>query len=160
MGEGEELPYDSERVARFAQTELSSICDVSNAEQYTDPCAIVLPGVKKEEWGDEGQGVNLLGAFESQKQHANTGKWVQMYASDTQSHAIMLVVPKQKLLYPKKLSGWDCAVKGGYFVQLEAKDREDRRIWFVAEGVATELDVAENANLLDDPKKSKKKSRK
>jgi len=157
LKEGDPIPYDSERVQRFAQAELASIVDASKAEEYKNPLAIVLPGVAKEEWGDEGQGIGILGSFDTAKQHANTRKWVQTYAQESQSHAILLVVPKQKLLYPKKLNGWDCAANGGYYVQLEAKESKDRRMWFCVAGEITEVDISENANILDDSKKKKKK---
>merc|ERR1711934_258121 len=153
--DGEALEYDSERVARFAQHELQQMS--VDPSKFQEPVAIVLPGVKND-WGDEGQGVNLLGAFESAKQQKNTALWVQQYASQTDSHAIMLVVPKGKLLYPKKLKGWGCSKStDGHYVQLEARDSSDRRLWWVEAAGAQvhELDLKENANLLDDPKAKK-----
>jgi len=157
LKEGDSIPYDSDRVHRFAQAELASIVDAAKADEYTNPLAIVLPGVAKEEWGDEGQGISILGSFDTAKQHANTRKWVQNYAQESQSHAILLVVPKQKLLYPKKLNGWKCAANGGHYVQLEAKESKDRRMWFCVGGEITELDVSDTQNILDDSKKKKKK---
>merc|ERR1712195_187043 len=157
LKEGDSIPYDSDRVHRFAQAELASIVDAAKADEYTNPLAIVLPGVAKEEWGDEGQGISILGSFDTAKQHANTRKWVQNYAQESQSHAILLVVPKQKLLYPKKLNGWKCAANGGHYVQLEAKESKDRRMWFCVGGEITELDVSDPQNILDDSKKKKKK---
>jgi len=156
--EGDALDYDSERVARFAARELELLADPSNASNYQEPVAIVLPGVQND-WGDEGQGVNLLGAFETAKQQQNTAGWVQQYAGQTNSHAVMMVVPKAKLLYPKKLKGWACAkASDGHYVQLEAREPADRRIWWVESGAqAQELNLKENANLLDDPKAKKAK---
>eukprot|EP00658_Telonema_sp_P-2_P076879 TRINITY_DN6828_c0_g1_i2.p1 TRINITY_DN6828_c0_g1~~TRINITY_DN6828_c0_g1_i2.p1 ORF type:complete len:425 (+),score=128.98 TRINITY_DN6828_c0_g1_i2:121-1395(+) len=160
LKEGDPIPYDAARVQRFAGHELKNICDAAKADSYSQPVAIVLPGVMKAEWGDEGQGVNLLGAFDTAKQQSNTGKWIQNYATETGSHAVMLVVPKSKLLYPKKLDGWACATSGGHYVQMEAKEPVDRRMWFIANGEVTEVDVAANSNLLDVPKaKSKKKGK-
>eukprot|EP00656_Telonema_subtile_P001631 TRINITY_DN10712_c0_g1_i3.p1 TRINITY_DN10712_c0_g1~~TRINITY_DN10712_c0_g1_i3.p1 ORF type:complete len:439 (-),score=138.29 TRINITY_DN10712_c0_g1_i3:194-1510(-) len=156
---GEELPYESERVHRFAAHELQSVCDLAKAADYEQPVAIVLPGVANG-WGDEGQGINLLGAFESAKQQANTAKWVQTYAGETNSHAVLIVVPKSKLSFPKKLEGWACAKSGGLYVQLEAKEPADRRMWFVTDGAAIEVDVNDNGNLLSEAsKKAKKKGK-
>merc|ERR1711907_847265 len=54
MKQGEKVAYDSERIERFAAVELKGITDTGDRATFKEPIAIVLPGVRKEGWGDEG----------------------------------------------------------------------------------------------------------
>merc|ERR1712118_635557 len=109
----------------------------------------VLPGVLREGWGDEGQGVSLWNAFESKQRHEHTCKFLMKYIEDTGAHAVMLVVPKAKVKFPalwdKPKEPWGFQ-EDGYLIQLEAKDGQDRAMWFVEavdgqEGTAHQLNM-------------------
>lgn len=135
MMEGESLEYEAGRVARFAATELKDLAAAGDRKSYKEPVAVVLPGVKKEGWGDEGQGLSLWNAFSSESQHLNMCKFVCKFVEDSGAHAAMFVSPSDKVLYPNLFKANKdkevCPAGFGYLVQLQAKERADCAAWFV-----------------------------
>lgn len=131
--EGSKLQYESERIARFAAVELADLTAAGDRKSYAEPVAIVLPGVYKEGWGDEGQAVNLWNAFDSKQQHLHTCKFLRKFVEDSGAHAVMMVSPKAKVLHPKLFKSNENAVgcKEGFLVQIEAPEKADRSAWFV-----------------------------
>jgi len=133
--EGERLPYDAERVARFAKSELECIADSSKRSAYVHPIAIFLPGVKKDGWGDQGSGVGIRGAFDTQKTYARVPTFLRDWATKTVAHAVMIVMPKSQIAFPTIWKGDDKwpvdDAADGYIVQLETPDADSRQAWFI-----------------------------
>ena len=44
--------------------------DPAKRKDYVHPIAIFLPGTQQDGWGDEGSGVGMRGAFDTQKTYA------------------------------------------------------------------------------------------
>jgi len=150
MKEGDAVDYQWDRVARFAATELASLCEAGDRASYNEPVAVVLPGVHKKDWGDEGQGLSLWNAFTTKDQHAHMCKFVAKFVDDSGAHAAMVVTPKAKLVYPNLLERNTLlpACQGaGYFVHLQAKQRNDSAAWFVE---VSEAGAAGTAHRLED----------
>ena len=135
LAEGDDLPYSTDRVARFMALELAELCKVENAKSYAYPIAIFLPGVQKEGWGDEGQGVGMRACFDSATTHSNAIPFLRQYAEKTKAHAMLMVAAKSQIAFPqvwkRKDKPWPYGDAAGYFVQLDARKSEDRRVWFI-----------------------------
>ena len=135
LSEGDDLPYSTERVARFMALELAELCKPQNAKSYAFPIAIFLPGVQKEGWGDEGQGVGMRACFDSATTHSNAVPFLRQYAEKTRAHAMLMVAAKSQIAFPqvwkRKDKPWPYGDAAGYFVQLDARKSEDRRVWFI-----------------------------
>jgi tetratricopeptide (TPR) repeat protein len=131
LAEGAELPYSTERVVRFMALEIAELCKVENAKAYAYPIAIFLPGVQKEGWGDEGQGVGMRACFDSADTHKNAVPFLRQYAERTQAHAMLMIAAKSQIAFPqvwrRKDKPWPYGDAPGYFVQLDAKQGSDRR---------------------------------
>ena len=153
MKDGEALPYDAERIARFAQAELKDLLAAGDRKSYKEPVAVVLPGVAKEGWGDEGQGVALWSAFSSKEQHVHMCKFICKFVEDSGAHAALIVSPKDKVVHPdlfgKNAALPNCPNANGFLVQLQAKQKSDCAAWFVEvskEGEAGILTQLENVD--------------
>jgi len=134
LKEGEPLTYDSERVARFATTELKGLSDAGERESFKEPVAVLLPGVFKEGWGDEGQGVSLWDAFSGSENHKHMVKFLANFVEKSSPHAVMVVCPKEKVHHPTlwtKDANKPFEEASGYVVQMVAKDAKDNSAWFV-----------------------------
>jgi len=138
MKEGDKVEYDGARVARFAEAELQSLLAAGERQAYQSPVAVMLPGVCKEGWGDEGQGVSMNCAFDSEVQHGHSCRFVKQYADQCGAHAMLIITPKANVKYPtlwegKKKQAWNFPGEG-FMVQLEALDVSHRDMWFVETG--------------------------
>jgi len=134
MKDGEKLEYNADRVARFAKTELKGLSDAGDRAAFKEPIAIVLPGVCRDGWGDEGQGVSMGGAFNTELQHGNACKFLSKYLEDTGAHAVMMVAHKSKVIHPK-LDSLGGPSADGFFVQLVARvATTETSAWFVEVG--------------------------
>jgi len=142
MKEGDNLPYDSERVARFVAAELKDLTAAGSRESYKEPVAVVLPGVHKAEWGDEGQGISLWNAFQSVERYNHMTKFMIKFVEDSGAHAAMMITPKDKVSYPTLTGSLEFLKKEGYVVQLQAKDKKDCAVWFVEVTAAGEAGTA------------------
>eukprot|EP01043_Picozoa_sp_COSAG02_P059915 COSAG02_NODE_7724_length_2874_cov_2.534414_2_plen_467_part_00 len=135
LAEGDDLPYSTDRVARFMALELAELCKAENAKSYAYPIAIFLPGVQKEGWGDEGQGVGMRACFDSATTHSNAIPFLRQYSEKTKAHAMLMVAAKSQIAFPqvwkRKDKPWPYGDAAGYFVQLDARKSEDRRVWFI-----------------------------
>ena len=135
LAEGDEVPYQTERVARFMALEIAELCKPENAKSYAFPIAIFLPGTQKDGWGDEGQGVGMRACFDSATTHQNAVPFLRQYATKTAAHAMLMVSPKSQIAFPqvwkRKDKPWPYGDSPGYFVQLDARKSEDRRLWFI-----------------------------
>lgn len=135
LAEGKELEYDTARVTRFMALELAELCKPENAKSYAYPIAIFLPGTEKEGWGDEGQGVGMRACFDSATTHSNAIPFLRQYAEKTSAHAMLMVAAKSQIAFPQvwknKAKPWPYGDAAGYFVQLDARKSEDRRVWFI-----------------------------
>ena len=136
--EGEQVSYDAERVARFAAKEMAALRDPKNRSQYAHPIAIFLPGSQKEGWGDEGSGVGMRGAFDTQKTYTRMPDFLRDWAAKTLAHGVLIVVPKSQVSYPAVWKGdakWPCADEvDGYICQLETPESAGRMAYFVELG--------------------------
>ena len=143
MMQGNLVRYSTERVHRFARTEIEGLCDVKLREQFAAPLAIVLPGRVIEEWGDEGSGVAIHSAFESPDTHSQVIGFLRQQGMITTAHAVLIVVRKSLIAYPRvwenKDAVWAFGDKDGYLVQLETCDKQDRRLWFFEIGLGGRL---------------------
>lgn len=138
MTEGEQGKYDDERVMRFAATEMAALQDPKNRSLYVHPIAIFLPGAQKDGWGDEGSGVGMRGAFDTQKTYTRMPDFLRDWAAKTLAHAVLIVVPKSQVAYP---AVWTCDTKwpckdevDGYICQLESPESASRKAYFVELG--------------------------
>ena len=153
LAEGQDLPYSTDRVARFMALELAELCKQENAKAYAFPIAIFLPGVQKEGWGDEGQGVGMRACFDSATTHGNAVPFLRQYAENTKAHAMLMVAAKSQIAFPqvwkRKDKPWPYGDAPGYFVQLDARKSEDRRVWFI-EVSGTEQKPEYRRHMLDE----------
>jgi len=153
MTSGDLLEYTSERVTRFSQVELEGLTKEGDRASFKDPVAIVLPGVHREGWGDEGQGLNLLAAFDTKLQWQNTNKFLRKFVEDSKAHAVMMVTPKARVVYPAVLESKERAAQcegEGYLVHLEAKQKADRAVWWVRTDGSNGAGVAHQLENVDD----------
>jgi tetratricopeptide (TPR) repeat protein len=153
LAEGDEVPYATDRVARFMALELAELCKPENAKSYAFPIAIFLPGTEKEGWGDEGQGVGMRACFDSATTHSNAIPFLRQYAEKTKAHAMLMVAAKSQIAFPqvwkRKDKPWPYGDAAGYFVQLDARKSEDRRVWFI-EVAGTEAKPEYRRHMLDE----------
>jgi len=153
MTSGDLLEYTSERVTRFSQVELEGLTKEGDRASFKDPVAIVLPGVHREGWGDEGQGLNLLAAFDTKLQWQNTNKFLRKFVEDSKAHAVMMVTPKARVVYPAVLESKERAAQcegEGYLLHLEAKQKADRAVWWVRTDGSNGAGVAHQLENVDD----------
>lgn len=130
-------PYSSQRVNAFTKAEVTGLLDPALRHQFAAPIAIVLPGRVQEDWGDEGSGVAIHSAFDTPDNHKEVIAFLRQHAVQTEAHAILLVVRKSLIAYPRVWISkeWPFGDKDGYFVQLETCDKKDRKLWFMEVGV-------------------------
>ena len=99
-----------------------------------EPVAWVLPGVKKEEWGDEGQGLSMC-RIPGTSAADHTIRFLTKFVEDAGAHAAMIIVPRSSVIFPnlfQKNKGLASCPKGpGFLVQLQAKEKADCAAWFV-----------------------------
>jgi len=158
LKEGEALPYEGDRIARFAEVELKDLMAAGTRESYKEPLAVVLAGVQKEGWGDEGQGVALWNAFGTPERHVHMTKFICKFVEDSGAHAALMISPREKVTYPnlfeKNKALASCPKGQGYLVQLQAKEKADCAAWFVevakegGVGVVTKLSDVEEWKLM------------
>lgn len=127
MKDGKALEYDAERVARFAQVELKGVTDAGDRSAFKEPVAIVLPGVFRDGWGDEGQGVSMWNAFCSSTRHSHASEFLAKYVQDTGAHAVIMVAHTTKVEYPVM----NASKEDGFWVQLLTRDGSKNGAWFV-----------------------------
>jgi|EP01046_Picozoa_sp_COSAG06_P006593 tetratricopeptide (TPR) repeat protein len=175
--DGETLRYSADRVTRFLDAQLHKLAeaqrDPEDAEQYSRPVAIILPGRDVQQEGGpklvstdggltyheegtsdiEGQGVAMTGAFESMAQQRTAIPFLRQMVEQTAAHAVVLLVPKAAVQYPKVWEEEDAAERwpsgegvpsietDGWYIQLDAKQPQDSNLWF--------LPTAEASNALN-----------
>ena len=139
MMQGNLVRYSTQRVHAFAKAEIDGLKDPKLRHQFAAPIAIVLPGRKDDEWGDEGSGVAIHSAFENPENHNQCVTFLRQNGVVTIAHAILVIVRKSLMGYPtvwnNKDAKWDFGDKDGYFVQLETCDKSDRKMWFFEIGI-------------------------
>jgi len=135
--------YTTDRVNAFAKAEMDGLKDPKLREQYAAPLAIFLPGRVVDDWGDEeGSGVAIHSAYDSPDTHSQVVAYMRSHAVETEAHAIILMVRKSLMAYPRVWAGkagWDFGDKDGYFVQLETCCKADCRMWFMEVGIGGNL---------------------
>ena len=126
--DGDIMRYTADRVTRFVDAQMHKLAeaqrDPEDADQYTRPIAIILPGKEaKQEGGPklvstdggltyheegssdiEGQGVAMTGAFDSMAQQKTAIPFLRQMVGTTAAHAVLLIIPKAAVQYPKV---WD-----------------------------------------------------
>lgn len=165
--DGETVRYSADRVTRFVDAQLHKLAeaqrDAEDADQYARPVAIILPGKDVRQDGGpklvstdggltyheegvsdiEGQGVAMTGAFESMAQQRTAIPFLRQIVEQTAAHAVLLLVPKTAIQYPKVWEEDDAAERwpsgegapsmdtDGWYIQLDAKQPQDSKLWFL-----------------------------
>ena len=81
-------------------------------------------------------------AFDSPDTHSQVVTFMRRHAIETDAHAILVIVRKGLVAFPRVWAGkteWPFGDKDGYFVQLEACNKEDRQLWFMEVGIGGAL---------------------